>query len=33
MLSATAMVIAIAVALVWVVLGVAAYASLAHLTY
>jgi hypothetical protein len=33
MLSATAMVIAIAVALVWVALGVAAYASLAQLTY
>ena len=33
MLCATAMVIAIAVALVWVALGVAAYARLAHLTY
>jgi hypothetical protein len=33
MLSATAVVIAIAVALVWVALGVAAYASLAHLGY
>jgi hypothetical protein len=33
MLSATALVTAIAVALVWVALGVAACASLAHLTY
>jgi hypothetical protein len=32
-LSATALATAIAVALVWVALGVAAYASLAHLTY
>jgi hypothetical protein len=31
MLSATALVTAIAVALVWVALGVAAYASLTHL--